>query len=57
MKMKQILTLACALLGGAASSYAADPVRDLADLGKLEAKVEAVSAKVLPATVEGAGEG
>ena len=51
MKMKRILTLACALLGGAASSYAADPVRDLADLGKLEAKVEAVSAKVLPATV------
>ena len=51
MKVKQILTFACALLGGAASSHAADPVRDLADLGKLEAKVEAVSAKVLPATV------
>ena len=51
MKVKQILTLACALLGGAAHSHAADPVRDLADLGKLEAKVEAVSAKVLPATV------
>ena len=51
MKVKQILTFACALLGGAAHSHAADPVRDLADLGKLEAKVEAVSAKVLPATV------
>ncbi len=50
MKVKPILTLACVLLG-AAISQAADPVRDLADLGKLEAKVEAVSAKVLPATV------
>ncbi len=49
MKVNRIFPLAWLCLAG--FSQASDPVRDLADLAKLESKVEAVSRKVMPATV------
>lgn len=49
MKVNRILPLAGICLGG--FLHASEPVRDLADLTKLESKVEAVSQKVMPATV------
>jgi len=49
MKVNPIFLLASICLG--ALSQASEPVRDLADLTILEAKVEAVSKKVMPATV------
>jgi serine protease Do len=49
MKVKRIFPLAWVCL--AAVSLAAEPVRDLADLAKLQSKVESVSQKVMPVTV------
>ena len=49
MKVNRIFPLAGICLG--AFLQASEPVRDLADLAKLESKVEAVSKKVMPATV------
>ncbi len=52
MKVKRIFALACvSLASGAGFLPAAEPVVDLADLAKLESKVEAVSKNVMPATV------
>jgi serine protease Do len=54
MKTKQLFTLTAACLWLAPGSLlleAREPARNLADLAKLEAKVEAVSRKVMPATV------
>jgi serine protease Do len=52
MKVKSIFPLAAACLGLVPGVLTAgDPVRDLKDLTKLEDKVEAVSRKVMPATV------
>ncbi len=49
MKVKRIFPLAWVCL--AVFSLAAEPVRDLADLAKLESKVKSVSQKVMPVTV------
>jgi serine protease Do len=49
MKVNRIFPLAGICLS--AFLQASEPVRDLADLAKLESKVEAVSKKVMPATV------
>ena len=53
MKVKPIFPLACVCLGLLARTACrpASRLRDLQDLAKLEAKVEAVSRKVMPATV------
>lgn len=53
MKVNRILALAglCLWVPAASISQAGEPVHNLADLTKLESKVEAVSQKVLPATV------
>jgi serine protease Do len=54
MKVNRIFPLACVCLGlisATAAVQAREPVNDLADLKKLESKVEAVSKKVMPATV------
>ncbi len=52
MKLRAILPLACLLLWLAPpSSQARQPIPDLNELGRLEAKVSAASQKVLPATV------
>jgi serine protease Do len=54
MKVNRIFPLACVCLGlisSTAAVQAREPVNDLADLKKLESKVEAVSKKVMPATV------
>ena len=49
MKVNRIFPLVGICLS--AFLHASEPVRDLADLAKLESKVEAVSKKVMPATV------
>ncbi len=49
MKVQRFFPLACVCL--TVLAQASEPVRDLADLAKLESKVEAVSKKVMPATV------
>ena len=49
MKVQRIFPIACVCL--TVLVQASEPVRDLADLAKLESKVEAVSKKVMPATV------
>lgn len=49
MKVKRIFPLAWICL--AALAPAREPIRELADLSKLQARVESVSQKVLPATV------
>jgi len=52
MKVNPIFSLACVCLWLAPGRLpAGEPVHDLKDLAKLEGKVEAVSAKVMPATV------
>ncbi len=54
MKVKSLFTLASVCLGMLAGSgflQASDPVQTVNDLSQLESKVEAVSKKVLPATV------
>ncbi|RYD32702.1 MAG: serine protease, partial [Verrucomicrobiaceae bacterium] len=54
MKMNSIFPLAGVglwLLSGSMAANAADPVRSLSDITKLEAKVQAVSKKTMPATV------
>jgi len=54
MKIIPIFSLVCAglwLVPGAGISQAREPIHDLADLSKLESKVEEVSKKVMPATV------
>lgn len=54
MKMIPIVSLVCTglwLVPGAGLSEAREPIRDLKDLQKIEAKVEEVSRKVMPATV------
>ena len=54
MKPKQLFTLVAACLWlapGGLLLQAREPARNLEDLAKLEAKVEAVSRKVMPATV------
>lgn len=52
MKVNSIFPLAGVFLGMIPGQIAArEPVRDLQDLSKLEDKVEAVSSKVMPATV------
>ena len=54
MKMIPIVSLVCTglwLVPGAGLSEAREPIRDLKDLQKIEAKVEDVSRKVMPATV------
>jgi S1-C subfamily serine protease len=53
MKLKSFCPLAGLCLGLISSSIsqAADPVRTLDDLSRLQAKVESVSKKVMPATV------
>jgi serine protease Do len=49
MKVQRLFPLACVCF--TAFVQATEPVRDLADLQKLESRVEAVSKKVMPATV------
>ncbi len=53
MNVKRIfpLTAICACLATAPLAFAVEPVRDLADILKLETKVESVTEKVMPATV------
>lgn len=52
MKVNPVFPIACACLWLVPGVLlASEPVRDLKDLAKLEGRVEAVSAKVLPATV------
>ena len=52
MKVNPVFPLACVCLWLAPGVLpASEPVRDLKDLAKLEGRVEAVSAKVMPATV------
>lgn len=53
MKVNRIFPLAWICAGLASTSFlqAVQPVKDLADIAKLETKVEAVAKKVMPATV------
>jgi serine protease Do len=54
MKIKPSVSLIGAalwLMAASGLTQAREPIRDLADLAKIQAKVEAVSAKVLPSTV------
>lgn len=53
MKVNSLLTLvgACLWLLPGTNLQAADPVKDLEDLARLEAKVQSVTKKVMPATV------
>lgn len=52
MKVNRIFSLASAcLISGSALLAAREPIHDLEDLTNLESKVEAVSQKVMPATV------
>jgi serine protease Do len=54
MKMKTMIPLACVwlpMMFGSAFLSAREPARDLKDLTRLQEKVKAVSAKVMPATV------
>jgi len=46
-----LIGVALWLMAASGLIQAREPIRDLADLAKIEAKVEAVSAKVLPSTV------
>jgi serine protease Do len=51
MKSRSLLLLAAGLLSSAVHLHAKEPLKDLADLAKLESKVQSVSEKVMPATV------
>lgn len=53
MKVNRIFPFACICAGLASAPFlqAVEPIRDLADIAKLETKVESVAKKVMPATV------